>query len=130
MSIFLANNPRHKKIQRQYWAIFKFGKTVEGCMRFSMPKERSGSWDIEEYEEACMLDDDDWVGPAPNGTQKLQFRWKAKNQRGYKPSWATEEYSERINFEIGDDGRLASQSETERSVLHMLFSLTVHFYKL
>jgi hypothetical protein len=65
MSIFLANNPKHTKIQRQYWAILKFGTSVEGCMRFCMPKEQGRKWETKEFEQACMLDDDDWVGPSP-----------------------------------------------------------------
>jgi hypothetical protein len=66
MSIFLANNPKHTKIQRQYWAIFKFGTSVEGCMRFCMLKEQGSTWETKQFEAACMLDDDDWVGPSPN----------------------------------------------------------------
>jgi hypothetical protein len=107
MSIFLANNPRHTKVQRQYWGIFKFGSDVEGCMRFCMPSENGSRGTTKESEESCVLNDDDWVGPPPNGSPKLQYRWRAKScNSDNKPSWHTE-FQEGMTFEMGDDGNLS-----------------------
>jgi hypothetical protein len=107
MSIFLANNPRHKKIQRQYWAIFKFGDSVEGCMRFCLPSEKGSRGTIKEFEESCVLDDDDWVGAPPQGVAKLQYRWRARDcETGEKPSWY-HEYQQGMDFKMGDDGKLS-----------------------
>ena len=109
MSIFLANNPRHTKIKRQYWAIFKFGKGIEGCMRFCLPKEGGSKWSAKEFDEACMLNDDDWVGPAPQGSPDLAYRWKVKNcDTGYQPLWYIEEFQHAsLTFEEADDGQLS-----------------------
>jgi hypothetical protein len=109
MSIFLANNPRHTKIKRQYWAILKFGTAVEGCLRFCMPKDGGRQWSAKQFEEACKLDDDDWVGPPPKGSPKMGFRWRVKNcETGYQPQWYTSEFRhESGTFELGDDGSLS-----------------------
>ncbi|KAE9363927.1 hypothetical protein N431DRAFT_119107 [Stipitochalara longipes BDJ] len=109
MSIFLANNPRHTKIQRQYWAIFKFGESMEGCMRFCMPEEGGSKWSAKEFDEACVLNDDDWVGPAPQGSPKMAYRWRVKNcDTGYQPRWYTSEFQhEGLTFAMGDDGKLS-----------------------
>ena len=55
MSIFLANNPRHKKIQRQYWAILKFGDIAEACLRFCLPTESRRQGTLKQFEESCTL---------------------------------------------------------------------------
>jgi hypothetical protein len=109
MSIFLANNPRHTKIRRQYWAIFKFGDGIEGCMRFCMLNDEGSKWTAKEFDEACMLDDDDWVGPSPQGSPKMGYRWRVKNcDTGYQPRWYISEFQhESVEFEMGDDGKLS-----------------------
>ena len=86
MSISLANNPHHTKIKRQYWTILKFGTAIEGCLRFCMPKDGGRQWSAKQFEEACKLDDDDWVGPPPKGSPKMGIRWRVKNcETGYQP---------------------------------------------
>jgi len=84
--VYLANNPRHTKIKRQYWTILKFGTAIEGCLRFCMPKDGGRQWSAKQFEEACKLDDDDWVGPPPKGSPKMGIRWRVKNcETGYQP---------------------------------------------
>ncbi len=109
MSVFLANNPRHTKIKRQYWAILKFGTAVEGCLRFCMSKDGGSRWSDKQFEEACMLDDDDWAGPPPKGAPEWAFRWRVKNcNTGYQPRWYTPEFEHSSGtFEMGDDGILS-----------------------
>lgn len=109
MSIFLANNPRHTKIKRQYWAIFKFGKSMEGCMRFCLPEDRGSRWSAKQFDEARMPNDDDWVGPAPKGSPEMACRWRVKNcATGYQPRWYIPEFQHTsLTFVLGDDGKLS-----------------------
>jgi len=109
ISIFLANNLRHTKIKRQYWAIFNFGKGIEDCMRFCVYKEGGSKWSAKEFDEACMLNDDDWVGPAPQGSPQMAYRWGVKNcDTGYQPRWYIPDFQhESLTFEMGDDGKLS-----------------------
>ena len=107
MSIFLANNPRHKKIQRQYWAILKFGDIAEACLRFCLPTESRRQGTLKQFEESCPLNDDDWVGPAPNGTPNLEYRWRARYCRDFSHTdWCTG-FQQRMDFKMGDDGKLS-----------------------
>jgi hypothetical protein len=107
MSIFLTNNPRHKKIQRQYWGILKFGDTAEACLRFCLPTESRRQGTLKQFEESFPLNDDDWVGSAPKGTPNLEYRWRARYRRDLsKPDWYTGS-QQRMDFKVGDDGKLS-----------------------
>jgi hypothetical protein len=107
MSVFLANNPRHTKIRRQYWAILKFGNVAEACLRFCLPTESRRQGTLKQFEQSCLLNDDDWVGPAPKGTPNLEYRWRARHCRTFdKPSWCAG-FQQRMDFKMGDDGKLS-----------------------
>jgi hypothetical protein len=79
MIIRLANDPRHTKVGRQYWATFEFGNgCLIGNMRFCPHMDSSIRDDIEveDFEKACVLKNGEWVGPPPNGIQKWNLRWR------------------------------------------------------
>lgn len=56
MTIRLSNDPRNKKIGRQFWASFDFGTSVSGCMRFCPLPENSRKADtVAQFEKLCVL---------------------------------------------------------------------------
>jgi len=108
MTIHLANNPRHTKVGRQYWATFDFGDgSFIGNMRFC-PYVDSGRGNIsmKDFEKACVLKERVWVGPNPHGMQKWNLRWRGVMNTGVVEDHCCDQYQSDIEFKKGDDGKL------------------------
>jgi len=79
MTTILVNNPQHSSIGRQLWAKFDFEGVLRGIIRFcpSRPVERRQHQKLTAFEKACYLNPGVWVGPAPNGREKWNIRWRS-----------------------------------------------------
>jgi hypothetical protein len=110
MTIHLANNPRHTKVGRQYWATFDLGDgSFVGNMRFCPHMDSSirDDVDMEDFEKACVLKRGVWVGPPPNGMQKWNLRWRGVDREsGVVEGCCCDQYQTDIEFEKGEDGKL------------------------
>lgn len=110
MSIHLANNPRHTKVGRQYWATLNFGdRSFVGNMRFCPHVDSSirDDVDIEDFEKACVLKKGVWVGPPPDGMQKWNLRWRGVDlNTGDVEGCQSDQFQTDIEFGKGDDGNL------------------------
>ncbi|KAH9901816.1 hypothetical protein F4778DRAFT_126909 [Xylariomycetidae sp. FL2044] len=81
MTIWNENHAKHTKVGRQLWAHIDMSG-LSGVARFrpgpadisvKEPEEAS----IEDFEKACVLPPDAWVGPAPRGgTLRWEMRWR------------------------------------------------------
>jgi hypothetical protein len=109
MTIHLANNPRHTKVGRQYWATFDFG---DGCfvgnMRFCPHMDSSirGDIDLADFEKACVLKRGAWVGPPPNGLQKWNLRWRGVNTDSGVVEGSSDQYQTDVEFTKSGDRNL------------------------
>jgi len=110
MTIHLANNPRHTKVGRQYWATFDFGnRSFIGNMRFCPHVDSSIRRDVDmkDFEKACVLKRGEWVGPPPHGTQKWNLRWRGVDlETGVVEGCCSDQYQTNLEFDKGDDGKL------------------------
>ena len=109
MTIHLANNPRHTKVGRQYWATFDFGEgSFAGNMRFCPHMDSSIRDDIDmaDFEKACMLKNGLWVGPPPNGLQKWNLRWRGVDLDTGVVEGSSDQYQTDIEFKKDGDGNL------------------------
>jgi hypothetical protein len=107
MSLFLANNPRNTKIDRQLWAHYTF-RSLVGYIRFCParppPKKQHHSFDS--FGKACVLKEGVWAGPGPRGQQKWNLRMRGLDiDFGYVTSYS-EGFQSEISFSQGNDGRL------------------------
>jgi len=75
LDIKMLNNAAHGKIKRQIWAEVRFGDNLKGIMRFC-PHSGPGPRSMKEFEDACVLQDGCWPGPAPHGQREWLMRWR------------------------------------------------------
>ena len=109
MTIRLANNPRHTKDGRQYWATFDFGNgCFIGNMRFCPHVDSStrDDIDVKDFEKACVLRNGEWVGPPPNGIQKWNLRWRGVDADTGAVERSSDQYQTDIEFKKDEDREL------------------------
>jgi hypothetical protein len=109
MTIHLANNPRHTKDGRQYWATFDFGNgCLTGNMRFCPHVDLSirDDIDLEDFEKACVLRNGEWVGPSPTGVQKWNLRWRGVDVDTGVVEGSGDQHQTDIEFKRGEDEKL------------------------
>src|SRR5208282_572400 len=109
MTIHLANNPRHTKVGRQYWATFDFGGgSFAGNMRFCpyMAPSIRGGVSLAAFERACVLERGEWPGPAPNALRKWNLRWRGVNVDTGVVQSCGDQYQTDVEFKMDDDERL------------------------
>ena len=103
MELKYANNPSHKKIGRQLWATFTWGKYT-GCMRFCPGHTYSTSH--VQFEEACVLRPGVWAGAEPRrGVRVWNYRWRAEFE-GEGVVEGSDEHETQIEFREDGDGSL------------------------
>jgi hypothetical protein len=105
MDIFLVDNPR------QYWAKFRFGDKLEGCMRFCLPSDENRPGitrvvPIAQFQKECILEDGVWPGPSPRGHQKWEHRWRGRELDKRQNAALSDAYQSTINFDRGNDGQI------------------------
>ncbi|KAH8586709.1 hypothetical protein B0O99DRAFT_643742, partial [Bisporella sp. PMI_857] len=101
LEIKYANNPLQKKIGRQLWATFRWGRWI-GCMRFC-PGHTMSLQHLQFY-KLCVLKKGVWAGPAPKGVSIWNFRWKAKDGEDIIPG--SDEYETQIEFKQDANGTM------------------------
>lgn len=99
-----ANNQEQRRIGRQLWATFKWGK-MKGCIRLC-PKIKKPST-LKQFQKHCKLEEGVWPSA---GRSVWNFRWRGNdvdiNGVNRMPHADTDAYETQLEFSRNEDGSL------------------------